>query len=158
MSDLVEERVSGNLNALLQPLTETLADLELQRSALALQLSEIDRQIRRAKRVLTAAETALGRPPASKPRSGGRANHPHSSAETLERVIKVFTDNPTLTFSVGEIAERTGLHKSTIQYAVKDLRGEQRIRLLGRRTKPADQIGPPENHYRLMPEELNGDE
>jgi hypothetical protein len=150
------DRVSGNLNALLKPLTDTVADLELQRSALALQLTEIDRQIRRARKVLTAAEAGLGRE-TTRPVTP-RPNRPRVGQEIIEQAARYMKKHPERAFTAIDLSNEMGIKKTDAHSAIHALRDEGRIRLTGKPPRKPGQKGVVPNQYKLMPEELNGDQ
>ncbi|HSV08584.1 MAG TPA: hypothetical protein VLI07_18855 [Candidatus Binatus sp.] len=164
-------RVGGQLEVILKPLQDEVAELVAKREALEKELNEmiLERkteirqytvQIMRTRAVISAAERAIHPENVEKatPRKSP-AIKTRSKEETIARVLKAFTDHPDRTFSNPELEKETGLHHTTVHSATNILRERQQIRLLGRRPREKGKMGAAMVHFALMPEEQrNGDE
>jgi len=162
-------RLAGHLHAILQPLNDEVASIEMRRSEILAEIAaykaermrevnELEQELRGAQNVLRAAERALNPVPRIQVKGKSRRSHQHTSEDTIARIISTMREGGDRTWTTQELSDVVGLHKSTVQYALKDLRDAQQIRLLGRRRLDPEEKGPPPNHYTLMPEVMNGDE
>jgi SOS response regulatory protein OraA/RecX len=128
--------------------------LVAEREPLKQRLAELDADVRRLERMLHIArpelrEQATEQQPQRKPK-----NKVRTSDETKNRVvefIQTHDPSPYRGFDRDTIAEGVGLSASSVSYALKELREQERVRLVGKRPRTEGQIGISPLLYTVMP-------
>jgi CRP-like cAMP-binding protein len=130
---------------LLEPIERRRGELEAQRAALMAQVEPIDVELKTLARIERAAI-----PPTSRPGPKPRGTRHQVGPESLERVrAALLAMDGDVTFTVQQVAGRTGLTDGTTREALERLRQEEVVRMIGR-FRPEGHKGPKPVGYKLV--------
>jgi len=126
-----------------------------EREPLKARLAELDADVKRLERMLLIARPELRETvePKPKPR-GSRDVKGRTSEATRNRVVEFMQTHdpaPYRGFDRNTISEALGLSDSSVSYALKELRAEERVRLVGKLPRQDGQMGIAKSLYAVMP-------
>ncbi len=147
---------STDFDQLASQIGEQYDRLRAEREPLKQRLDEIDADVKRLERMLLIARPELreqaGTPP---PQAKSKAkNRVRVSQMTLDRVIEYMDTHdprPYRGFNRDDIAEGIGQSNSSVAYALKELREQERVRLVGKQPRKEGQKGIAPLLYAVMP-------
>lgn len=126
-----------------------------EREPLKARLAELDADVKRLERMLLIARPELREQQTTTPQSPKpKAKGSRVSQATMDRVIaymETHDPSPHRGFDRETISEQTGIEKSSVGYALNQLRREERVRLVGKRPRLPGQKGIAPMLYAVMP-------
>jgi hypothetical protein len=127
----VKERIA----ALIAPLKSEEAALIEQRDAKQAELAEILEELRQVQRMLRVADPESYASQKEDGKNGG------PSEETVERIFRVMWAEPAKTWTIAEVAGKTGLHSTSVSGAIQVLRQRGDVQNKGRMPKAPGAMG-----------------
>src|SRR5262252_1684870 len=144
--------VRERILALVEPLKEEERLLIEQRDQKQAELGEILSNLREVQKLLRVAdpdayqkeEAQNGPAKVTMTKSGKTA-----SEDSINRVFRAMWAEPAETWTLQKLADKTGLHVSTVNPSVQILREQGNVRSIGRLAKTKDQKGPPPLGFKI---------
>jgi hypothetical protein len=150
----VRERIA----ALVEPLKEEEQLLIEQRDAKQAELGEILNELREVQKLLKVADPEAYQTNGPKPKTKSGKS---TSEESINRIFRAMWAEPAETWTLQKLADKTGLHISTVNPSIQILRARGDVRSIGRLAKTKDRKGPPPLGFKIAetatpPEADNG--
>jgi DNA-binding transcriptional ArsR family regulator len=140
--------VDAAIAGILEPLRAKRDELTRDREVWAAGLKALDTEIRKVERIIKAAEDK----PAAKTPTGTRPSK--VSDKRMETILEAIRNNAAKTenapFTIGDVAAWGGITPSAAGEALRRLRREELVRLIGRQPKRKGHMGLTAYEYRLM--------
>ena len=154
----------ADLNGSADPFAQYVADLHAQLAredaeaeavrAHLLAIQDRQRRLNKAIDALSHETPKMGRPP-TKAKAPGKKTVWRPSPENTAKVLDALTQGPG---TIADLAERSGTSRHIVRNAVESLRGDEKVRLAGKRHSRGarDRRGIKATVYALMPGDSDG--
>lgn len=138
--------MTGQLDEIVAAANRGKQEIISRREQLAEELRQVDEEMRRYDRILKAAGVETAK------KNGGKKSEKNVAPDKLDLIADLFDQLPdSEELTIDDVAERTGLSHSTASVGLRVLRGEERVRLAGRKQLPPGQRGIGPVIYKRMP-------